>query len=349
MITGLCGFIGHHVADVLLEDTDWEIVGIDRIDATSTPHRLRYIAGWQEKAKRVSFVWHDLRSPVNEMAARQIGPVDVILHLAASTHVDRSIDDPMSFVQDNVIGTCNLLEFSRRVKPKLVVNFSTDEVFGPAPAGTAYKEWDRYHAGNPYAATKAGAVELGGAYHNTYGVPVVTTFTMNVLGERQHAEKFVPKVISHVLSGKTIPIHADKTRTKSGSRFYVHARNVGHALKFLVDRAMEEQSDTRYLAPGDHISGSLKTRKSLLGDRVNIVGERETTNLELAQIIAEIIGKPLHYELVDFHSARPGHDLRYALDGTKLRDMGFRFPWNLQESLSHIVQWYLANPDWLVG
>lgn len=325
----MCGFIGHHVADVLLENTDHEFVGLDRIDATSTPHRLRYINGWTEKAKRVKFVWHDLRAPINEMTMRQIGDVDVIMHLAASTHVDRSIDDPMSFVTDNVVGTCNLLEFARRVKPKLVVNFSTDEVFGPAPAGTAYKEWDRYHAGNPYAATKAGAAELGSAYHNTFGVPVLTTFTMNVLGERQHAEKFVPKVISHVLSGKTIPIHADRTRTKSGSRFYVHARNVGSALQFLMDKA---RSDT-----------------SLIGDRMNIVGERETTNLELAQIVADIIGKPLKYDLVDFHSARPGHDLRYALDGTKLRELGFEFPWNLQESLSHIVDWYLKNPDWLVG
>lgn len=331
LITGLCGFIGHHVADVLLSETDWEIVGLDRIDATSTPHRLRYISGWTEKAKRVKFVWHDLRAPVNDMVARQIGDVDIILHLAASTHVDRSIDDPMSFVTDNVVGTCNLLEFARRAKPVLVVNFSTDEVFGPAPAGTAYKEWDRYHAGNPYAATKAGAVELGSAYHNTYGVPVLTTFTMNVLGERQHAEKFVPKVISHILNGKTIPIHADKTRTRSGSRFYVHARNVGSALKFLIDRVHSDAAS------------------SLIGDRMNVVGERETTNLELAQIIAEIIGKPLHYELVDFHSARPGHDLRYALDGAKLRGLGFEFPWNLQQSLAHIVQWYIANPDWLIG
>lgn len=329
LITGLCGFIGHHVADVLFDETDWQVVGMDRIDATSTPHRLRYLPGWVEKkAKRTEFVWHDLRSPVNEMVARRVGEVDVILHLAASTHVDRSIDDPLLFIQDNVIGTYHALEFARRVQPKLFVNFSTDEVFGPAPVGTAYKEWDRYHAGNPYAATKAGAVELGGAYHNTYGVPVLTTFTMNVLGERQHAEKYVPKVIGHVLSGKAVPIHADKTRTRSGSRFYIHARNVGYALKFLVERAL--------------------TDASLIGDRVNIVGERETTNLELAQIIASIIGKPLNYELVDFHSSRPGHDLRYALDGSKLRDqLGFKYPWNLQDSLESIVGWYLANKDWL--
>lgn len=327
MITGLCGFIGHHVADVLLDETDWDIVGIDRIDATSTPHRLRHLPRWKEKAHRVSFVWHDLRSGINDIVRRQIGDVDVVLHLAASTHVDRSIEDPMSFVTDNVIGTCNALEFARVAKPKLFLNFSTDEVFGPAPAGTAYKEWDRYRSGNPYAASKAGAVELGSAYHNTYGVPVLTTFTMNVLGERQHAEKFVPKIISHVLSGKVLPIHADKTRTRSGSRFYVHARNVGHALKFLVEASAVDAG--------------------LIGDRVNIVGEREVTNLELAQMIADVIGKPLNYELTDFHSSRPGHDLRYALDGAKLAEMGFRYPWNLQESLHHIVEWYLANRDWL--
>lgn len=328
LITGLCGFIGHHVADVLLTETDWDIVGLDRIDATSTPHRLRYLPDWQNKAKRTSFVWHDLRSPVNEMAAKKIGHVDVILHLAASTHVDRSIDDPLLFIQDNILGTYHALEFARQIKPKLFLNFSTDEVFGPAPVGTAYKEWDRYNAGNPYAATKAGAVELGNSYHNTYGAPVLTTFTMNVLGERQHSEKFVPKVISHVLSGKKLPIHANKAKTQSGSRFYIHARNVGYALKFLVERALKDAS--------------------LIGNRVNIVGERETSNLELAEIIAGIIGKPLNYELVDFHSSRPGHDLRYALDGAKLRDqLGFTFPWSLQDSLENIVRWYLENRDWL--
>jgi dTDP-glucose 4,6-dehydratase len=327
LITGLCGFIGHHVADVLLDKTDWDIVGIDRIDATSTPHRLLALPGWREKAKRVSFIWHDLRAPINDFVRRKVGDVDVVMHLAASTHVDRSIEDPLAFVADNVMGTGHVLEFARSAKPRLFINFSTDEVFGPAAVGTAYKEWDRYHSGNPYAASKAGAVELGSAYHNTYGVPVLTTFTMNVLGERQHAEKFVPKIIGHVLSGKILPIHSDKTRTRSGSRFYVHARNVGYALKFLVDAATADSS--------------------LIGDRVNIVGEKEVTNLELSQMIAEIVGKPLNYELVDFHSSRPGHDLRYALDGAKLREMGFRYPWNLQESLRHIVDWYLENKDWL--
>lgn len=329
LITGLCGFIGHHVADVLFDETDWDVVGLDRIDATSTPHRLRYLPDWiEKKSKRTTFVWHDLRSPVNEMTARRIGHVDVILHLAASTHVDRSIDDPLLFIQDNILGTYHALEFARAIKPKLFLNFSTDEVFGPAPVGTAYKEWDRYNAGNPYAATKAGAVELGNSYHNTYGLPVLTTFTMNVLGERQHAEKYVPKVISHVLNGKTLPIHANKSKTQSGSRFYIHARNVGYALKFLVEKALSDSS--------------------LIGNRVNIVGERETSNLELAEIIAGIIGKPLNYELVDFHSSRPGHDLRYALDGSKLRDqLGFTFPWSLQDSLENIVRWYLENKDWL--
>ena len=105
LITGLTGFIGHHVADFILDHTNWEIVGLDRIDATSTLHRLRALPGWSEKAQRVKFVWHDLRAAINLTVARQIGHVDAILHLAASTHVDRSIEDPMSFVLDNVVGT----------------------------------------------------------------------------------------------------------------------------------------------------------------------------------------------------------------------------------------------------
>jgi dTDP-glucose 4,6-dehydratase len=326
LITGLCGFIAHHVADVLLEETDHEIVGIDRIDATSTVHRLRYVNGWESKSKRVKFVWHDLRAPINELVSRQIGHVDVILHLAASTHVDRSIEDPMLFVMDNVVGTCNVLDYARKIRPQFVVNFSTDEVFGPAPVGTEYKEWDRFRSGNPYAATKAGAEQLACSYANTYDMPILTTFMMNVFGERQHAEKFVPKTISRVLSGKTLPIHTDKSG-KSGSRFYIYARNAGYVIKFLID---------------NHAA-----HPSLYGDRLNLVGGREIENLELARMIAEIVGKPLNYELVAFRAARPGNDFRYALDEAKLGSLGFQYQWSLHTSLERTVRWFMENSEWL--
>lgn len=321
LLTGGVGFVGSHIVEGVLKDTDWEIVIIDRLDISGNLERLTDMSIWEKEKHRVKFIWWDLKSEVNKQIIKEIGKVDYIWHLAASSHVDRSITDPVSFVMDNVVGTCNLLEYARKVNPKLVINFGTDEVFGPAPEGVDYKEDDRFKPANPYAASKAGATVLGDAYFNTYKLPVINTFTMNVFGERQHPEKFIPMTIKKVLAGENVLIHADKTETKSGSRKWIHARNVCQALMFL-------------------------TEKGKLGDKYNIVGE-ELSNLELAQFIAEVIEKPLKYKLVDFHSSRPGHDLRYSLDGSKLKKMGFEYSKNFKQSLTKVVEWYLENPQWL--
>lgn len=331
LLTGIDGFIGHHIAEGILKNTDWKLVGMSKIDMASTLHRLTDIDLWsREFAGRVDFVYHDLRAPINPYIANRVGPVNMILHLAASTHVDRSIECPMEFVLDNVLGTCNLLDYARTLDGlDLFAYFSTDEVFGPAPEGVAFKEWDRYRSSNPYAATKAGGEELAYSYFNTYQLPVVITHTMNVFGERQHPEKFIPKIINAVLHGERLFIHSDPSRTKAGSRFYVHARNVAAAMLFLIEQ---------------HQKGV-----PIVGDKFNIVGEREVDNLALAQSIAAVIGKELKYELVDFHSSRPGHDLRYALDGAKLREMGFHYPKTFEQSLEKTVQWYTEHPEWLLA
>lgn len=317
LITGGAGFIGHHVVAKLLAQTDWNIVLLERLDCSGNMNRLAEIG-----IKRAKFVFHDLKAPISPQIASQIGTCDYVLHLAASTHVDRSITDPMSFVLDNVVGTCNLLEFVRSTGCRKMIYFSTDEVFGPAPVGVAHKEWDRYRSGNPYAATKAGAEELCIAYHNTYGVPIIVTHCMNVFGERQHPEKFIPSTISKVMNGLTVTIHADKTCTTPGSRFYIHADNVADAMLFLLKRAE-------------------------VGDKYNIVGEREVSNLDMAKMISVFVGKPLLYEMVDFHSSRPGHDLRYALDGTKLKEMGWHPPDMLEAGLERTVGHFLRNKQWL--
>jgi len=226
-------------------------------------------------------------------------------------------------VMDNVVGTCNLLNFARTLKTlKQFVYFSTDEVFGPAPLGVDYKEWDRYKAGNPYAASKAGAEELCVAFENTYKLPIIVTHSMNIYGEKQHPEKFIPIVIKKVLSGEKVLIHSDKSKTKSGSRMWIHARNVCNALLFLIENGLS-------------------------GDKYNIVGEKEVSNLEMAQFIAKIVGKPLKYEMTDFHSSRPGHDLRYSLDGTKMKQMGWDIPKTFEQSLEKTIQWTLKNQKWL--
>jgi len=221
-----------------------------------------------------------------------------------------------------VVATCNLADYARKAGCGRFLHFSTDEVFGPAPVGTAYKEDDRYHSGNPYAATKAGAEELIVSYHNTYKLPAIITHTMNVIGYRQHPEKMVPGTVAKVRDGELVTIHADKTRTKAGSRFYIDAREVADAVLFLLEHGA-------------------------IGEKYNIVGEREMDNLELAQRIARAQGRPLRHEMVDFHSARPGHDLRYALDGAKLRAMGWQPRQSIEQSIEDIVHWSLEHSHWL--
>lgn len=319
LITGGAGFIGHHVVEHFLRHTTHRLVLIDRLDTSGNLNRLAEVGA---NSPRVRFVYHDLKAPISDQLAEQIGRPDAILHLAAATHVDRSIECPMEFVMDNVVATCNILDFARRARPELFVQFSTDEVFGPAPASTAYGEDDRYRSGNPYAATKAGAEELAVSYHNTYRLPVIVTHTMNVIGERQHPEKYVPGTIAKVRDGERVLIHADKTRTRAGSRYYIHARNVARAVDFLM----------RHGSPGE---------------KYNIVGEREMDNLELAERIAAAVGRSLAYEMVDFHSSRPGHDLRYALDGAKMARMGWTLPDTIEQSIADVVTWSLAHPHWL--
>lgn len=336
LITGLCGFIGHHVAEHLLAATDWELVGLDRIDATSTLHRLRHLECWPECASRVKFVWHDLRAPINTTVDRELGNVDVVLHLAASTHVDRSITEPLTFIHDNVIGTAHLLEWWRERHlitppglrhPRYFLYFSTDEVFGAADNGELFTEFDRYRSTNPYSASKAAGEELTCAYSNTYGLHASAVHVMNVIAERQHPEKFVPKVIRKVLRGELVSIHADESATKSSTRFYTYAANIAYALRFILEHRHQHP---RF-------------------DKWNIVGEREVSNLELCTEIAMLCGKELKYELVSFASSRPGHDFRYAMSGEKLKAAGFDYPYTFEEGLARTVSWFLDHPEWLEG
>lgn len=338
LITGASGFIGSHVVEHILRNTDWQIITFDRLGVSGNYNRLSDLECWNNEKHRVKIIHLDLRSPVNEWTAKAVGQVDYILHMAASTHVDRSIDDPMSFVLDNVVATTNILQFARQQEAlKAFVYFSTDEVFGPAPAGTAYMEWSRYNSGNPYAAAKAGGEEMALAFANTYKIPMIITHTMNVFGERQHPEKFIPLVIKKVLAGETVKIHANKDKTKAGSRYWIHGRNVAAALLFLLDRqegGINMLPRPTYWRP-EH------------ADKFNIVGEKEVDNLEMAQFIASVLGKELKYEMVDFHSSRPGHDLRYALDGEKMKGFGWSMPVNFEDSLKAVIEWTIKHNNWL--
>jgi len=335
LITGGAGFIAHHVVDKILSSTDWEIITLDRLDFSGNLNRLNEVvrAYPESEQKRVRVIHHDLKAELNPEITANIGKVDYISHLAAGSHVDRSISYPLEFVMDNVVGTAHILDYARKVDNlERFTYFSTDEVFGPAPQGINYKENDRYNSTNPYSATKAGAEELVVAYENTYGLPSFITHTMNVFGERQNAEKYIPMVIRKVRDNETVTVHANKEKTIAGSRHYIHAKDVANALLFLL------QYDISNIG-ADNTGAKCQ--------KFNIVGKDEINNLELAQFIAKVQNKELKYEMVDFHSSRPGHDLRYALDGTKMAHMGWK-PESAFERLESVIKWTLDNNRWLI-
>ncbi len=337
LITGGAGFIAHHLIYYLLKNTNWNLISLDRLDYSGNLNRLDNILTNLEKVhkRRIKIVYHDLKSEINPWIKKEIGDVDIILHLAAGSHVDRSIDYPMEFVLDNVVGTTNILDYARSINERKglerFVYFSTDEIFGPAPLGVDYKENDRYNSTNPYSASKAGGEELAVAYENTYNLPVYITHTMNVFGERQHPEKFIPMCIRKIRDGESVTIHSDKTRTIPGTRHYIHAEDVSEAIYFLLTNKIKHEVDY----------GGAKCPK------FNIVGAEELNNLELAQIIADSQGKKLEYEMVDFHSSRPGHDLRYSLSGEKMKRLGWTPSIKLTERIKQVVEWSLNNENWI--
>lgn len=337
LITGGAGFIAHHVIDKILTETDWNIVTLDRLDYSGNLNRLHEVvmAHPEHERKRVNIVHHDLKAELNPQIRRLIGKVDYIAHLAAGSHVDRSIEYPMEFILDNVVGTANILEFARtQDNLERFIYFSTDEVFGPAPNGIKYKENDRYNSTNPYSASKAGGEELVVAYENTYKLPAIITHTMNVFGERQHPEKYIPMCIKKARDGEIITVHSNAEKTKAGSRHYIHARDVADALKFLLNY--------KYIDALPKDFGGAKCQK------FNIVGSEELDNYELAKFIADVQNKPLNYQMVDFHSSRPGHDLRYALDGSKMANLGWT-PQPVKKRLESVIQWSLENDRWLMS
>lgn len=323
LVTGGAGFIGHHLIEHIMKNTDWEVVCLDRLDTSGNLNRLSEFIDVNEGYRnRFKFVFHDLKAEINSLIASDIGKITHIFHLAASSHVDRSIENPMLFVQDNVVGTVNLLNYARTVDSlQYVQNFSTDEVFGDAPDGVAYAEWDRHKPRNPYSATKSAADQICYSYYNTYKLPVLVTNCMNVIGERQHPEKFMPMAIRKILRGEELLIHTD-SHGVPGKRHYVHARNVSAACLFLVEHGT-------------------------FGERYNLVGQAELDNLEIVTKIAETMGKEFTYKKVDFHSSRPGHDLRYALKDTKMSQLGFEYPVSFDQSFAKTIRWTLKNPRWL--
>lgn len=325
MLTGAAGFVGSHVLSHILENTDWKVVCPVTFRHHGNPKRITDDKHYQKNRDRVEVVTCDLTGDIPDY-----GEFDYIINIASESHVDRSIEAPVPFVENNVKLALKVLEYAREHEPKVFIQFSTDEVYGPAPKGYAHKEWDPIVPSNPYSASKAAQEAIAISYWRTYGVPVVIINAMNFIGERQDPEKFVPMVMKKIMAGDTVSIHG--STGDIGSRFYLHARNVADAILYILSNR----------TPGPALFPEAE-----VPDRYNVVGERELDNLEMAQTVADLMGRKLAFELVDFHQSRPGHDRRYALDGDKLASYGWQQPVPLIESLDRTVKWTQKHPEWL--
>ena len=326
LLTGAAGFSGAHIVRHLMENTDWTIVSLDRLNYAGSLERLAEYKG----NSRLKTLFHDFRAAFPAGILHQMKGIDYVIHAGAETHVENSLIDPLPFLESNVIGTYHVLEAARQVGVEHFVYVSTDEVHGPAPDGVSYKEDATIRPTNPYSASKAGGEAIAYAYWRSFRVPVTLTRTMNLFGERQHPEKFIPMTIRKIRDGERVIVHGSLREGKEiiGSRKWIHARNQADALLFVLTR--------------------LNANQIGCGEVFHIAGE-EHTNLEIAEYIAKAIGKPLSAEIIDYHSSRPGHDLRYSLDDSKLRSLGWYPPVPFWESLVRAVHWTLDHPQWLVG
>jgi dTDP-glucose 4,6-dehydratase len=327
LVTGSAGFVGAHLVEHIIINTDWDIVGID-----SFRHRGDSLRIYQDHNRYKIFA-HDLTTPISDRLIEKIGHVDYIINVASESHVDRSIIDPTSFISNNVNLAVNMLDYARKIKPEIFIQISTDEVYGAALNGHNHSEWEAILPSNPYSASKASQEAIAISYWRTFGVPLIITNTMNMFGERQDREKFIPMVIKKVLNKEVVTIHGSEKFV--GTRYYLHARNHADALLFLINKG----GLTQYQ---DSMQEIIKP------DRYNIVGNIEVNNFDMAIKIAEYVGEELRYEFLDFHSARPGHDRRYALDGNKIKKLGWNAPIDFYNSLNRTVKWTLNHPEWLL-
>ncbi len=317
LITGAAGFIGSHFLRYFVEKYPTShFVVIDSLNYAASLDRIA------DLRHRVKIFVHDLRAPCTDHIQSNLDDLDYVFHLAAETHVDRSLVDPRPFVETNIMGTLNLLEYCRLYQPRLKMFFyiSTDEVYGPASPGIDHTEEFPHRPSNPYSATKAAAEDLCHAWNHSMGVPVIVTNTMNSIGEMQHPEKYMPKIIRALLRGEIITVHGSPDMP--GSRKYLYARDHADAIDFLMTQGRR-------------------------GERYNVVGQVEINNLELVRRIERIMGREARVKFVDFHNTRPGHDLRYSLDGGKMESMGWTPPTPIDAALHRIVKWSLEHPEWI--
>jgi dTDP-glucose 4,6-dehydratase len=311
LITGGLGFIGSNFCRYMLsKHPDYEVINLDKIGIGANPASLQDL----ENNPRYRFIKGDICNP--QLIHKTINQVDAVVNFAAETHVDRSISDPYTFLQNNTIGTYTILETVRKHNPKArVVQISTDEVYGTTDEGS-FTEEDQINPSNPYSASKASADMFALAYHKTFGLKVCITRCTNNFGPQQLPEKLIPKTIIRALKNLSIPIYGTGTNIRDWIYVLDHCAAIAAVLE-----------------------------KGTPGQVYNVSAKNEITNIEIVKKVLDLLHKP--ESLITFVEDRPGHDTRYSLDSAKLRnELGWQPESSFQEALASTVKWYLENQKW---
>lgn len=329
LLTGASGFVGSHILKYILKNTDWEVVCLSTFTHHGIQDRIAFATQENDPDfDRVKVILCDLSSPISSVTSKKIGKVDYVINSASESHVDRSVVAPANFIINNVSLICHLLDWARTADIEKFIQISTDEVYGPYQNRKSI-EWDPHLPSNPYSASKAAQESIAFAYWRTYNIPIIITNTMNVIGETQGAEKFTPMVIQRLINNEPVDIHT-YDNGKIGSRHWIYAGNKASAIVHILQNVKPLMAD-----------------ESNRPERFNISGDEQYTNLQWAEMISEVMGTGLKYNLKDSSISRPGYDPSYALDGAKLSSIGWKRPYDLRQSLDSTVMWYLNNSEWL--
>ena len=309
LVTGGMGFIGSNfIRHMLRKYEDYDIMNLDKLTYAGNPDNLKDVEG----NKRYSFVKGDICN--KELVKEVMIDVDAVVNFAAETHVDRSITSADDFVRTNVYGTYVLLEAAREHDIRKYLQVSTDEVYGSIEEG-AFKETDLLTPSNPYSSSKAGADLLALSYHNTYGLPVLVTRSSNNFGPYQYPEKLIPFFILKALRDEKLPLYG----TGKNIRDWIYVEDNCTALDLIL-------------------------HKGKAGEIYNVGGSNEKTNLEITKILLDKLEKP--ESLITYVEDRPGHDYRYSLDITKIKELDWQPKYTFEEGMERTIQWYVENEWW---